>query len=78
MIFRGKFIPINMKRKVMFFVDYNMGNANTTVQNNINNYINSANDMSVSPKYSRQTLLTMLYYGYIKKRPNYYIGGKGR
>jgi len=34
--------------KVVFFVDHDTGNANSTAQNNVTYYINSANEMSAS------------------------------
>lgn len=55
LIFREQFLPVGTKRrsgilmnKVLFFVDHDTGNANSTAQNNVTYYINSANEMSAS------------------------------
>lgn len=55
LIFRAQYIPVGTKRrsgilmsKVLFFVDHDTGNANSTAQQNVNYYINSADEMSAS------------------------------
>lgn len=52
---KEQLIPIGTKRrsgtkinKVVFFVDHDTGNANSTAQNNVDYYIRSANEMSAS------------------------------
>ena len=52
---KNQLIPIGTKRrsgkkisKVIFFVDHDTGNADSTAQNNVDYYINSANTMSAS------------------------------
>lgn len=55
MVFREQFLSVGTKRrsgilmnKVMFFVDHDTGNANSTAQNNVTYYMNSTNEMSAS------------------------------